>query len=54
MMMLESRLNLNIGIVASEPFNDAFRVHPAKNRVISPEALAFLPGVDDVCTAFGL
>lgn len=54
MMMLESRLNLNVGIVAAEPFDDFFRVHPVKDRVLSPESLTFPPGVDDVCAAFGL
>src|SRR5438034_10067533 len=53
MIMLESRLILNVTVFAPEPLDDLLSGHTPEDRVVGPEPLGFLPGGDNVWTSLG-
>ena len=52
MTMLESRLILNVTVLASEPFDDLSNGHPLEHRMRGPKALASPPGSYDGAASF--
>jgi hypothetical protein len=51
-MMLESRLILNVTILASEPLDDLSNGHILEDRMRGPQALASPPAGHDTATSF--
>lgn len=51
-MMLESRLILNVTVLASEPFDDLSNGHIVEDRMGGPKALASPPAGHDTATSF--
>jgi hypothetical protein len=54
MIMLESRLSLNVTVFIPKLLGDLLYGHTTKDRMIAPDTLASLPGGDKVWTATGL
>jgi hypothetical protein len=52
MMTLESRLILNVTVLAPEPFDDLSNGHTLEHRMRGPKALASPPAGHDSATSF--
>ena len=52
MMMLESRLILNVTVLATEPLDDLSNVHILEDRMRGPKALTSAPTGHNAATRF--